>query len=190
MPGAKKRRMMDVMQAIQKTPPPSSTEKTVVPADAEAEANEFAPEVENLGTTMSEINRLISDVAPEKDIAKVSTDKALALKVKELKKASSEDTELDLRHLGGQALSDEDIFELKEFALAADTSPDPCSSAVWTKRFWGVFLIAAEQRLLILYKRLLGFRCLSGTSVTIGKNTLLGAYSTRIIRYKLLCPPL
>jgi hypothetical protein len=70
---------------------------------------------------MSEIDRLISDVAPEKDIAEVSTDKALALKMKEFKKASSEDTELDLRHLGGQELSDEDISELKEFALAGES---------------------------------------------------------------------
>jgi hypothetical protein len=62
-------------------------------------------------------------VPPEKDIAEVSTDKASALKMKELKKASSKDTELDLRHLGGQELSDEDISELKEFALAGGYKP-------------------------------------------------------------------
>jgi hypothetical protein len=52
--------MMDVMQAIQKTPSPASVEKIVVPADAEdtaeAEANEAPPKVENPGTTMSEID--------------------------------------------------------------------------------------------------------------------------------------
>jgi hypothetical protein len=62
-------------------------------------------------------------VPPEKDIAKVSTDKASTLKMKELKKASSEDTELDLRHLGVQELSDEDISKLKEFALAGGYKP-------------------------------------------------------------------
>jgi hypothetical protein len=62
-------------------------------------------------------------VAPEKDIAEVSTDKASTLKMKELKKASSEDTELDLRHLGDQELFDEDISELKEFALAGGYKP-------------------------------------------------------------------
>jgi hypothetical protein len=60
---------------------------------------------------MSKIDRLISDVAPEKDIDEVSTDKA------------SENTELDLRHLGGQELSDEVISELKEFALAGGYKP-------------------------------------------------------------------
>jgi hypothetical protein len=120
--GQKKRRMMNVMKAIQKTPPPALAEEIVVPANAkgntDVEADESAPEVENLGTTMSEIDRIIADVTPEKDIAEVSTDKASALKMKELKKVSSEDTELDLRHLGGQELSYEDISELKDFAIA------------------------------------------------------------------------
>jgi hypothetical protein len=83
----------------------------------DAEAEEVAPEVENLGTTMLEIDRIIADVTPE-DIVEVSTDRASALKTRELKKASSEDIELDLRHLGGQELSDEDISELKEFTIA------------------------------------------------------------------------
>jgi hypothetical protein len=86
-----------------------------VPANAEdiaeAEANEATPEAENLGTTMSEIDRLVSNVAPEKDIDEVSTDKA------------SEDIELHWQHLGGQELSDEDISELKEFALAGGYKP-------------------------------------------------------------------
>jgi hypothetical protein len=50
-------------------------------------------------------------VAPKKDIAEVSTDKAL------------KHTELDLRHLGGQEMSDEDISELKEFTLAGEYKP-------------------------------------------------------------------
>ena len=103
--GQKKWRMMDVMQAIQKTPPSASVEKIVVPTNAEdtteVEANEATPEAENLGTTLSEMDRLISDVAPKKDIAEVSTDKA------------SEDRELDIWHLVGLELSDDDISELK-----------------------------------------------------------------------------
>jgi hypothetical protein len=43
--------------------------------------------------------------------------------MKELKKAS-EDTELDLRHLGDQELSDEGISELKEFAIASGYKPE------------------------------------------------------------------
>jgi hypothetical protein len=113
--GHKKHRMMDGMQAIQKTPPSASVEKIVmlvnVEDTAKAEANEARPKAKNLSTTMSEIDRLISDVALEKDIAKVSTGKA------------SEDIDLDLRHLGGQELSHEDIPELKEFTLAGRYRP-------------------------------------------------------------------
>jgi hypothetical protein len=81
--------MMSIMQAIEKTPPSASEEKVIVPANAEgtaeAEATEAGPteatEAENLRTTMSEINKLISDMTLEID--EVLTDKA------------SEDTNLD-----------------------------------------------------------------------------------------------
>jgi hypothetical protein len=80
---------------------------------AKAKATEARPtkatEAENLGTTMSEINKLISDMTPEID--EVSTDKA------------SKDTNLDLRHLGGKELSNEDVSELKEFTLASRYKP-------------------------------------------------------------------
>jgi hypothetical protein len=38
--------------------------------------------------------------------------------VKQLEGAYSESKDLELRHLGGQELSEEDISELKEFAIA------------------------------------------------------------------------
>jgi hypothetical protein len=48
---------------------------------------------------------------PEIDINEVSTHKA------------SKDTNLDLRHLDGQELSDKDVSELKEFVLARGYKP-------------------------------------------------------------------
>ena len=117
--GLKKRRMMNMMHAIEKIPPSASAEEIAMPVDTEdttgAEGTETKPteatEAENLGTTMSDINKLISDVVPKIDTDEVSTGKA------------SEDTNLDLRHLGGQELSDKDISELKEFALAGGYKP-------------------------------------------------------------------
>jgi hypothetical protein len=113
--------MMAVMKAIHKTPPPVSVEKIVAPANAEAnvdaEADEAAAKAKNsggpLGTTMSEIDMIIADVVLEREMAKVTTDRASPLKMKELEGASSEDIELDLRYLGGQELSEEDISKLK-----------------------------------------------------------------------------
>jgi hypothetical protein len=123
--------MMAVMKAIHQTPPPVSAEKSAAPANveatADAEADEAAPEAKNcggpLGTTMSEIYRIIVDVVPEREMAEVTTHRASPLKMKELEGASSEDIELDLRHLGGQELSEEDISELKEFTIAGGYKP-------------------------------------------------------------------
>jgi hypothetical protein len=107
---------------IEQTSPPASVEKTIVPADAEdtvrVEINEAMPETDNLATIMSEIDRLISDVVPEKGIAEAATDKG-----KGIEETSSEDKNFDLRHLGGQQLSEEDISELKEFAVSCGYQP-------------------------------------------------------------------
>jgi hypothetical protein len=115
--GQKKRRKMNMMQAIEQTPFPTSAGKTFVPAEAEdaaeAKANEATPKIDDLATTMSEIDRLISDVVPEKNVVEASTDKG-----KRTEETSSEDKNFDLRHLGGQQLSEEDISELKEFVIS------------------------------------------------------------------------
>jgi hypothetical protein len=105
--GQKKRCMMAVMKAIHKVPPPVSVEKTIAPADVEAD--EAAAEAENSGgplrTTMSDIDRIITDVVPEREMGEVNTGRASPLKMKELEGASLENKELDLRHLGDQELS-------------------------------------------------------------------------------------
>jgi hypothetical protein len=96
--------MMIVMKAIHKTPPLISAEKCVAPANvevnADVEAYEAAPEAKNsggpLGTTMSEIDKIIADVVPRREMAEVTTYRASPLKMKELEVASSEYIELDL----------------------------------------------------------------------------------------------
>jgi hypothetical protein len=70
--GQKKRRMMNVMQAIEQTLPPASADKAIMPVDAE---DATGAKTDNLATTMSEIDRLISDVVAEKDVAAAPSDK-------------------------------------------------------------------------------------------------------------------
>jgi hypothetical protein len=117
--------MMVVMRTIHKTPPPVTTEKITAPADAKAD--EMAAEAENsegpLGTTMSEIDRIIADVVPKREMDEATAGRATPLKMKELEGASLEIKDLDLRHMGGQELSEEDISELKEFAIAGGYKP-------------------------------------------------------------------
>jgi hypothetical protein len=107
--------MMNVMQAIEQTPPPASTDKAIMPVNAEDIAGAKA---DNLATTMSEIDRLISDVVAEKDVAATPSDNG-----KRIEETSSEDKNFDLRHLGDQQLSEEDISKLKEFAISCGYQP-------------------------------------------------------------------
>jgi hypothetical protein len=90
----KKRRMMNILQAIEQTLPPASADKTVKSTDVEAVV---ATEGEGLTTTMSEIDKIISDMAVEKEVAKEVSNKG-----KKAGEISSEEADFDLRHLGGQ----------------------------------------------------------------------------------------
>jgi DNA-binding winged helix-turn-helix (wHTH) protein len=91
-------------------------------------------EGENLTTTMSEIDRLISDVVVEKEVIATISDKG-----KKIDETSSEGANFDLRHLGGQQLSEEDKSELKEFAISCgyqqgSTKKSLDASAIMTVR--------------------------------------------------------
>ena len=91
------------MRAIHKTPPLVSVEKIAAPTNVEAD--ETIAEAENgggpLGTTMSDIDMIIADVVPKREMAEVTASRASPLRMKELEWVSSENKELDLRHLGG-----------------------------------------------------------------------------------------
>jgi hypothetical protein len=63
--GQKKRRIVNVMQAIERTPPSASVPKMVTAASAETEA---AAEAAKLVTTMSGIDKLILDMVTEETI--------------------------------------------------------------------------------------------------------------------------
>jgi hypothetical protein len=60
--------MMNILETIEQTPPSASTDKAAKSTDADATV---AAEDENLTTIMSEIDRFISDVVAEKEVAAV-----------------------------------------------------------------------------------------------------------------------
>jgi hypothetical protein len=107
--------MLNILEAIEHTPPSASAEKATKLTDAESTV---AAEDENLTTTLSEIDRLISDVVVEKEVPAVVSDKG-----KKIEETSSKGVNFNLRHLGGQQLSEEDRSELKEFAISCDYKP-------------------------------------------------------------------
>jgi hypothetical protein len=111
----KKRRIVNILQAIEQTPPSASASKAAKPTDVEATVT---AKDEKLATTLSEIDKLISDVAVEKEVVATILDKG-----KEIDETSSEGVNFDLRHLGGQQLSEEDKLELREFAISCGYQP-------------------------------------------------------------------
>jgi hypothetical protein len=109
--------MMNVMRTVLDTPPPAIEEKivsTLADEGPQQAKNSCGP----LGTTLSEIDRLIANVVPGKTTKGTIATETLASKEKRIEEASSEDKSFDLRYLGGQQLSEEDISELKEFAMS------------------------------------------------------------------------
>jgi hypothetical protein len=73
--------------------------------------------------SLSEIDRIIASVEPGRDTKGAIAPESLASKGKKTEEASSENRSFDLRHLGGQQLSEEDISELKEFAVSGGYQP-------------------------------------------------------------------
>jgi hypothetical protein len=84
----KKRHMMNILQAIEQTPPPASANKTTKPIDAEATAT---AEDEIFTTTLFEIDRLKSDVVVEKEVVAAASNKG-----KKIDETSSEGANFNL----------------------------------------------------------------------------------------------
>jgi hypothetical protein len=105
--GQKKRRIVNVMQAIERTPPLASASKIVsvanVEANAEAETSSEAAadaEATNLASTLSGIDKLLSDMAAEETAT--TAEKVMAAvpdKGKKIADATSEEKDFDLRNL-------------------------------------------------------------------------------------------
>jgi hypothetical protein len=115
--GQKRRRIVNVMQAIEQTPPLALASRIVPVASAEATTEaKTAAVAANLVRTMSGIDKLISDMAAEEAIAPVEEIVAAA-------DTSSKGKEFDLWHLRGQELSEADKEELVEYAKSCGYQP-------------------------------------------------------------------
>jgi hypothetical protein len=97
----KKRRMMNVMRVVLDTPPPA-IQKRIAPSVADEVPEQAKSSGCPLGTTLSEIDKLIPDVVPAKNTEGTVSPEYSASKGKRTEEASSEDKSFNLRHLGGQ----------------------------------------------------------------------------------------
>jgi hypothetical protein len=131
--GQKRRRIVNVMHAIERTPPlalasrimPVASTKAETTAEAETAVEAAtAAEAANLMSTMSGIDKLISDMFAEEAVA--ITEEIVATvpgKDKEVADTSSKGKEFDLRHLRGQELSEAEKEELEEYAKSCGYQP-------------------------------------------------------------------
>jgi hypothetical protein len=111
------RAVLDTPSAIQKRTTPFATdEATKAPQQAESSGGP-------LGTTLSKIDRLIADVVPKKNTEGTIDPEFSVSKGKKTEEASLENRSFDLRHLGGQRLSEEDISEFKLFVVSGGYQP-------------------------------------------------------------------
>jgi hypothetical protein len=114
------------MQAIEWTSPLASTSiiMPIASAGAIAEAKTSAEaataaEATNLESTLSEIDKLLSDMATEE--AAVAAEKVMAAvpdKRKKIADAASEERDFDLRNLLGEELSEAEKKELQEYGIS------------------------------------------------------------------------
>jgi hypothetical protein len=119
------------MQAIEQTPPLTSASKiapiasveATVEADTSAEAA-TADEAANLKSTLSGIDKILSDMAAEETAA--AAEKVMATvpdKGKKIVDAASEERDFDLRNLVGQELSEAEKKELQEYGISYGYQP-------------------------------------------------------------------
>jgi hypothetical protein len=114
------------MQAIEWTPPSASASKItpIASAEAIAEANTSAEaaaaaEAANLESTLSRIDKMLSDMTAEETTA--AAEKVMATvpdKGKKIANAASKEKDFDLRNLVGQELSEAEKKEVQEYGIS------------------------------------------------------------------------
>jgi hypothetical protein len=131
--GLKKQRIITVTEAIEETPRPSSASKA--PAVESSIATEAAPteaataeaepiEDANLESTLSNIDKILLDMATEEAAAAAEeTTTTVPEKEKEIAEATLEDENFNFQNLIGQELTKTEKEELREYAISCGYQP-------------------------------------------------------------------
>jgi hypothetical protein len=131
--GPKKRRIVIVTEVIEGTPPTASASKApvvesatatkVVPTEAAA-AEAATAEDEHLESTLSNIDKILLDMATEE--ATAAAEEAMATvpeKEKEIAEEALEEENFNFQNLIGQELSEAEKEELREYAISCGYQP-------------------------------------------------------------------
>jgi hypothetical protein len=112
------------MQAIEETPPPASASKITPAAEVAASAEVATAEATNLESTLSDIDKVLLDLAA--DEAAASAGEVLATvpeKVKEVAEDISEEKDFNFQNIIGHELSKAEKEELQENAISCGYQP-------------------------------------------------------------------
>jgi hypothetical protein len=91
-------------------------------------------------------------VVAEKEVAVVVYEKG-----KEIEETSSEGVNFDLRHLGGQQISEKDISELKEFAISCGYQPGSMLFGGVDEEVVGCIHDRANAKIISILSKSIGF---------------------------------
>jgi hypothetical protein len=124
----KKRRIITVTEAIEETPPPALVSKT--PAVESTTAAEAAPteaaiaDDANLESTLSNIDKILLDMAAEEAVAAAEETMAIVPeKEKEIAEDASEEENFNFQNLIGQELTKAEKEELRDYAISCGYQP-------------------------------------------------------------------
>jgi hypothetical protein len=170
---------VNIMEAIERTPPSASAGKVAIPTDAKATATS---EAENLATTLSEIDGLISDVVAERDVAAMASDKG-----KKIEETSLECMNFDLQHLGGQQLSKEDISELKKFAISCGYQPRSMLFGGVDEEIMGCICDSAGAKIISTLSKSIGFLKLDKDISCYRRQHIIDSLFYSNIKVRLFC---
>ena len=142
--GPKKRRIVTVTEVIEGTPPQASAPKApavestietkIAPAEAAA-AEAATTEDVHLESTISNIDKILLDMATEE--AAATTEEAMATvpkKGKKIAEDASEEKIFNFQNLVGQELTKAEKEELKEYAISCGYQQGHYSSVVLTMK--------------------------------------------------------
>jgi hypothetical protein len=165
-------------------PPSAADEATEVPQQAESSGGP-------LRTTLSEIDKIIAHVVPEKNTEGTIAPEFSASKGKKTEEASLENRSFDLRHLGGQQLSEEDISELKEFAISGGYQSRSVLFGGVDEEILGCIPDGAEAKIVNTLAKSIGFPNLERDIINYRRQQITGSffYTNFKVRFSVV-PPL
>jgi hypothetical protein len=174
--GRKNQRIVTVMQAIEETPLPASASK-ITPATEVATSTEAAPteattaeattaEATNLESTLSDIDRILLDMAGEE--AATAAEETLATvpgKGKEIAEDILVEKDFNFQNIIGQELSKAEKEELRDYAISCGYQPGALLFGSINEESLGCIRDRTGAKVISTLLKSVGFRSLKLTSV-------------------------